>query len=593
MLGLLLPFAAPAHAQSQEVIVRRRDGNIRVQTNGDVRVEETWQVQFVGGPFRFAFRSIPLNRVNAIDEWAVSENGQAYQQGSSEQPGTFTLADENSERKITWYFPSTTEETRTFVLGYTLRGALRIDPEGDQFFWKFIEDDRGYTIDASRVVLQLPATIPSADLLSTTYLNGDETGNARTVDGSTIEFNGGPFAPGDEWEIRTQFPNGIVQASAPGWQTLQDRQPIFNLVALVVTLLVLVGGSLGLYMLWYMHGRDTRVALNAEFYPRPPDDLAPGIAGTLLDERADMREILGTMVDLARRGFIQIVELDDSTGSRGFRFVRLRGDDGTLRPYERKLFDKIFGQRTERDLSDLREKFYKVLPEIKDDLYDETVKAGLFDAHPQRTRTTYAVAGVAIAVLAGFAGFFGYAFIAEYAPLAILVVFATVFVGIAFAVLGRFMPRKTTKGATAAMKWGAFKRYLARVDQYTEVDQAKEQFEQYLPYAIAFGLEREWVRTFSTVNTPAPVWYHPYPYYPTYVGAGGGSRQSSGDSIGSGAGSGGGGLPSLDGMAGGAFSGLESMSTGLFSMLDSTASIFTSVPASSSSGGGGGSSGFG
>ena len=57
IFGLLLTFAAPARAQSQEVIVRRRDGNIRIQTNGDVRVEETWQVQFVGGPFRFAFRS--------------------------------------------------------------------------------------------------------------------------------------------------------------------------------------------------------------------------------------------------------------------------------------------------------------------------------------------------------------------------------------------------------------------------------------------------------------------------------------------------------------------------------------------------------
>ena len=182
VLGLLIAAAAPAFAQGQEVVVERRDGTLEVQPNGDVRVAETWQVQFIGGPFRFAFRAIPLNRVSEITDWAVSENGQAYSQSPSEDANTFELADENGERKITWHFSPTMDETRTFVLAYTLRGALRIDRNGDQFFWKFVEADRGYPIQASRVVLSLPQEFDAGTLLATTYQDRAEQRGARIVD---------------------------------------------------------------------------------------------------------------------------------------------------------------------------------------------------------------------------------------------------------------------------------------------------------------------------------------------------------------------------------------------------------------------------
>ena len=49
-------------AQSRSVGVNRRDAKIFILSNGDVRVEETWEVAFSGSPeFTFAFRSIPLN----------------------------------------------------------------------------------------------------------------------------------------------------------------------------------------------------------------------------------------------------------------------------------------------------------------------------------------------------------------------------------------------------------------------------------------------------------------------------------------------------------------------------------------------------
>ena len=51
----------------------------------------------------------------------------------------------------------------------------------------------------------------------------------------------------------------------------------------------------------------------AEYLPEPPDDISPGLIGTLLDEQADMEDIVATLVDLAQRKIISITE--EQTGS--------------------------------------------------------------------------------------------------------------------------------------------------------------------------------------------------------------------------------------------------------------------------------------
>jgi uncharacterized membrane protein len=165
-------------------------------------------------------------------------------------------------------------------------------------------------------------------------------------------------------------------------------------------------------------------------------------------------------------------------------------------------------------------------------------------------------------------------------------------------IFGRFMPRKTQKGASEAAQWQAFKAYLTDIEKHANLEEAREQFETYLPYAIAFGIEKEWVKKFTKVNTPVPIWYDPFPR-PIHT-SGTGGRRGMGSPVATG-----GGAPSLDQAAGDAFSGLDRMSTGFFNMLDSASSTLVSAPSSSGSGGfsgggfsgggggGGGSSGFG
>ncbi len=80
-----------------------------------------------------------------------------------------------------------------------------------------------------------------------------------------------------------------------------------------------------------------------------------------------------------------------------------------------------------------------------------------------------------------------------FTPFAICVPVGLAVPAIGLLILARYMPRKTPKGAEEAAKWLAFKRYMENIEQYTKVEEAQEIFDRYLPYAIAFGLEKSWI----------------------------------------------------------------------------------------------------
>jgi uncharacterized membrane protein YgcG len=614
--AVILGFAVqPARAQdtacppestaSGSVTVNRLDAEITILPNGDIQYVETWNVDFIGGPYRFAFQEIPLNRATGFTDWSVSENGVIYTE-SSRGENVFNVESDFNSSRITWCFPPANNQVRTFTLRYTVQGSLGIYEDGDRYFWGFIEGDRGYSIMRSSVRVNLPAGFPAEELALAGYINGvenlqilDSSGSsgdfgrdsaARIVDADTIEFTGGPFYSGDVWEIGVIFPHGVVTAAPQNWQVLSDNAPLLGVLAMGAAVLLLLGGALGVYLVWYLLGRDKPVGVRPEYIPRPPEDLPPGLAGVLLDERADMQDIMATLVDLARRGYLTITELDapEIGESTDFLFRRSQADRSALLPYEKSLLDAVFGHSAERKLSALKNKFYAKLADIKARMYKEVTARQYFPADPENVRFRYGCTGFLLAMLTAFLGLSMFGLFSQYTPLIVFTAASLSAFPVGLLLIAAHMPRKSQTGARAAAQWRAFRNYLANVEKYTKLDSAREQFEQFLPYAIAFGLEKTWLERFAPEETLLPAWY--VPYYPVHRPSG-----SAGDA------SPGGGAPSLDSAAQGMFGGLQSMSTGFFTLLDNAASTFTSAPQSSGGSGfsgggfsgGGGSSGFG
>jgi uncharacterized membrane protein YgcG len=126
------------------------------------------------------------------------------------------------------------------------------------------------------------------------------------------------------------------------------------------------------------------------------------------------------------------------------------------------------------------------------------------------TRELYFRIGKWGALVLPIIGFATACFTIVFAPLAFLPLCGLEILFIALLGLSRVMPQRTAKGATAAAQWNAFKRYLARLEKYDSVQNAQDKFAEYLPYAIAFGLEKTWLEKFKQTDAPAPTWYVPY-----------------------------------------------------------------------------------
>src|SRR5207247_4216500 len=100
-----------------------------------------------------------------------------------------------------------------------------------------------------------------------------------------------------------------------------------------------------------------RRAVEAEY--GPPPGLIRAEGGTLVDEKAEPREVLATIVDLAVRGYLQIEQITTAFGQPDFMFKRLKpiGGDPNLEDFELYVLAKLFstdGALNMRLLSDVR-----------------------------------------------------------------------------------------------------------------------------------------------------------------------------------------------------------------------------------------------
>ncbi|MDE0069009.1 MAG: DUF2207 domain-containing protein [Caldilineaceae bacterium] len=618
LLGALLVLPVPSvSAQEKSLVWERFDVDIVIRPDGSFDVKEHQTIRFTRGTFTFGFREIPKVRLSSLSNWSLTDgSGNSYRPATAgREPFTFTVTEQGSRYVIYWFFPPVAGRSETYTISYAVHGGLRYYEDGDQLWWQAIYGERTFPVRGGRVHLSAPAPIQEwaayvrqgdrawEDALGVVSASLAE--NKREV---TYEIDR-TLAAGEALEVRVEFAPGVVAGEAQPWQARADSEaeaaaeaarfrarvgPLLTLSFGSLGILLILGGPAALYLLWYRLGRDKPVQMVAEYLPEPPEDISPGLVGTLLDEQADLEDIVATLVDLAQRKVISITE--EQTGSlltaRDFVY-RYENRDLPVSDFETRLLVSLFGNKSEVRLSQIKDKFHSKLPGLKKALYQEATAHDYFARSPETVRNQYGCLGVGLVALAaavgvGLTALFGHLTGAAALPGVGLAVTA-----LGCLLLARFMPRKTDKGAETAARWQAFKRYLRDIDRYSDLEEKKELWDRWLPYAIAFGVDSHYIRKFAAVDAPAPGWYIPHPtmygpyrrwyYGPGPVGPASSSGRPDFDGRGAGGGIGGG----LGDASRGLGSGLSGMSAGLGALLTSTSTAMVSRPSTSSTGGGG------
>ncbi len=507
MAGALCPAPSPAAAQERSWRVEDFHADIRVLESGAIEVTETIRPRFTGS-YNGIYRTIVVEyRINGfryklgLSVDAVTDGDGNPLRYESKRDGDFL------NTKI--WVPGAVDTVRTVRLSYGVTNGLRFfeadEDEGeesiveayDELYWNVTGTEWPVPIEAASATVTLPPAVGGVRAHAFTGGYG-ATGRDATVD-----------VTGPRVDVRTDRPLGFREGLTigVGWDAGVVRRPTAIEIAGMYLfanwpLFLPFFAFAFMYRRWYERGRDPELGSIEPRY-EPPDDLTPAEVGVIVDNRADLRDITATLIDLAVRGHLTIEE----RGEKDYRFERRDTPDDRLAPHESALLRAVFGGRSTRRLSDLKDRFYKDLPELKSKLLATLIEHGVYTESPAIVAGKYVGLGFLVGIVIFFGGLLAQAALplAMGAVLGAAIASALVIVG-----FGLFMPARTKKGTELLRQVKGFEEFLTRVesDRYRRKITGPAMFEKCLPYAMALGVAAQWARAFRDLYREPPDWYH-------------------------------------------------------------------------------------
>ena len=506
-LALLLCLAARPAAAQRSLAIERFAADIAVGPDGTVDVSETITARFTGA-WNGIYRTVPVRyRTPQGFNWTLDLD-LVGAIGGDGRPLEVERERVRHFVKYKIWVPSARDTARTVVLRYRARNGLRFFENHDELYWNVTGDEWDVPIGAASARIELPA---GATGVRATAFNGVYGATAQdaevVVEGTTVRVTlPGPLGFREGLTAVVGWDKGVVAAPTGADRV---RRFLASNWPLAIPLPVL----LGMFLLWRRVGRDPRRLPVAVRY-EPPDTLSPAEAGTLMDYSADMRDITATLVDLAVRGHLRIEEREEPAllgliTKREYVFHPLAPpvDAAPLGSHESRVLGGIFRDGTgEVRLSDLDNEFYRHLPGIRDAIFERLVARGLYRSRPDRVRRRWTVGAL---VLGGVIFWLGITLAArlDLGPVPFVVAaFLSALIVVGFA---RIMPARTVQGARALERVLGFEEFLRRVDgeRLERVVRTPEMFERFLPFAMAFGVERKWAKAFRDIYREPPGWY--------------------------------------------------------------------------------------
>ncbi len=631
---------APAAAQTDKrsLIWDRWDVQIdQVDLDANTfRVSETQVIDF-DGTFRGGELALSTERIVDIGDVSVSQNGQpltlttCFSIDDYPPAGSFCVIDLYAERVISYeFFAPVISQTQTLMFEYTVSGALRVYADGDQLWWTAVNDDRPGVVESSSITVTMPdgaAPREAVDPIGTYGAPGEIGAQGTVITAVTTDA----VRIGEEFSLRVQYPHN-PNTPKPRWQDAFDSQqtrlerieaeaerraaerayfeatilPWISIATIAFGVVFGLGGVLIILVVYLQKGRKPSTGPVPEILTEPPVGVPPAVAGTIIDGITNIRDLLGTLIDLARRGYMVMEESKNSaTQATEFTFKRTEKAADDLDGYEKQYLQSVFPTKDEeRKMSSMRDVFFTYIPVLQTALRQSMIDQGLVDQTAMGLRGRWsswgqllAAAGAIALVAVSFATRGTEAYVLNLITVAGIVALLNGAALLLFSRLVSDLPL-TRKGAEAAAKANAFYEYMEHPDKFEQGDKTPEKFEEYLPYAIAFGFENTWIGRFRHVpDQPIPTWYYPVyrggvfgtgyrrgqPHpYTQFRGMGGnpaGTPNFGGLSGGTSDKPTPGGGFSLDSMSEGLSGGLNEISSGLSGMLNSASSAFVSRPA--------------
>ncbi|MBN2720450.1 MAG: DUF2207 domain-containing protein [Proteobacteria bacterium] len=515
LLALAVALAASPCLAAEEILDWHSD--IVVQADGDMTVTETIRVRAEGRQIkRGIFRDFPTtyrdrlgNRVK-IHFTLVS----VQRDGRVEPYHT-----ENLDNGIRIYAGSRDVVLKpgiyTYAITYLTGPQLGFFEDHDELYWNVTGNGWVFPIRRASASVSLPG-VPM-DQVRMDGFTGPQGSRERAFS-SRIEGRGrvvfeasrslGPF---EGLTIVVGWPKGYVSRPGPAQKTryfLTDNLSVFAGFGGLLALL--------LYYLrtWTRVGKDPK---KGTIIPRfePPDGLSPASTRYILEMGFDNRAFASAVINLAVKGYLQIIEESGVFGLRKTYTLKKNeaGPKRELSKGEKKLAETLFpgGIGTLELEKSNHEKISGAI---------ETLKGVLKKEYSQSlfiTNRKYRNGGILVTGAALFLSVLGI-HATGMAPSVWMIMLWFILILGTNMVFNSLLKAPTRLGRRIMDRIEGFRMYLStaeehRLEKLHPPDKTPELFEKYLPYALALEVDQQWSEKFAQILERAaqagysPSWY--------------------------------------------------------------------------------------
>lgn len=429
----------------------------------------------------------------------TDQNGKKLQYGTTRNlsQGTVTWKIGDSDKMV--------KGENTFVITYLVKNTIRFENSNfDELYWNLNGNFWQIPIDHYTAKIHFPAEINKDN--SEIYLySGDQeekTNKFSTyswLNESTLQIDStNILEPEQGITISVIFPKNIIAPYKPNfWQAYGPWLFFFIPISILIFCL----------KVWKKFGRDFKLRRTIMAEYDIPDNLGPLELGILYSNGGlDTDHISSAIINLAVTGHIKIEQLEKKgiLSKKDFVLHKLQ-NNSSLSLIQEKILDSIFSGKQEVKLSELDNKFYTKIPEIKKISLDFLINQKYFESNGFLWQKITLVSGVV---------FFGLG-IALAQFLSIFLGGALILSGIVLFIFAGLMTKRTKKGVETYWKAEGFRLFIQMTEKYRQQFNEKENiFEKVLPYAMIFGLTKEWINNIKRIygenyfNTYHPVWFY-------------------------------------------------------------------------------------
>jgi len=417
------------------------------------------------------------------------------------KPYKYSTTKNRSDGTITWKIGDAdayVTGVNNYRIKYHVKNAVRHNSENfDEFYWNLSGNFWDIDIDNFSAKIIFPDGVNKENSGSYFYSGQFGESNDLEISGNwtannILEINyDKTMTSGEGITTSITFPKNIISPYVP---TFWEKYGWYFTLFIPFVIFYLM------FLLWKKVGDDPSINPTVAPEFEIPEKLNPIDMGLVwTDSVLKNNFISAAIINLAVKGVLKIEKI----GKKDFK-LEMIGEDGKMSPSENKLLKGLFQSKNIVQVSDLKNKFYTYLPKISDAGNNFLVEKKWLVKGSRFWQYAFIFISMVIFGLGMFAGtfnsIFGFSVIAS-----AIIIFVYSFI----------LPVRSLDGALLLRRIKGLRLYLHTAERYRAKFNEKENiFEKFLPYAIMFGMTKEWISKIEEIygkeyfNSYHPVWFY-------------------------------------------------------------------------------------